>query len=257
MNGFYLMHRGWQDNPIFKSEPYTEREAWEWLIAEASFEPHKIRYKSKMISVDRGQVPTSYRNLAAKFKWGNERVKRFISLLKSECMIATETGAGFLVVTISNYEKYQKPEKKAGTQTGTLPGTLAGTNIKKPIKDVVEIPRETFIRISEAVQNLMAGRILNTQRVHAWLEQGASEELILETLKVVMAQRGHSPPNTLNYFDQPIADAIAAKNNPLPLGKINGSSKQNYGQNSSGSQHKLSVTEATTAILADIASGNF
>ena len=26
--GFYLMHRGWQDSPIFGRETYSRRDAW-------------------------------------------------------------------------------------------------------------------------------------------------------------------------------------------------------------------------------------
>lgn len=248
------MHRGWQDNPIFKDERYTEREAWEWLIAEASFEFHKIRYKSRMIEVTRGQVPTSYRNLAAKFRWGNERIRRFISLLKSEEMLTTQTGTGFLIITISNYEKYQKPVKKAGTQIDTPPGTLAGTNINKLNKDADD-RRSEFVKISEEIQTLMKGKILNTQGIHAWLEAGADQNLIIETLKVCLARRSGDPPNSLSYFNQPIADAIKAKTQPLPEGNY-GKSQQNNGQGFNNSR-KQTVTEATTEIIAAISRGEF
>lgn len=132
---FYLMHRGWMDNEIFSDEPFTDRLAWAWLIQEASFEPHKIRYKNKMIEVGIGQVPISYRRLVDKWKWGIHRVRNFLGLLESERMISRQTATGFLVISICNYEKYQKPTKISTTQTATATATqattLTATNINK------------------------------------------------------------------------------------------------------------------------------
>jgi predicted transcriptional regulator len=131
---FYLMHRGWMDNEVFSDEPFTDCLAWVWLIQEASFEPHRIRYKNKMIEVGIGQVPISYRRLVEKWKWGIHRVRNFLDLLESEQMITRETATGFLIITVCNYEKYQKPFKisttQATTPTATLPTTPTATNIK-------------------------------------------------------------------------------------------------------------------------------
>lgn len=132
---FYLMHRGWMEHPVFSNEPFTDREVWEWLIGEASFEPHKIRYKSQMFEVSRGEIPTSYRRLVDKFKWGIHRVRNFLGLLQQEGMITTKTATGFLIITICNYDIYQKPLRNTATQATTvattLPATQATTNINK------------------------------------------------------------------------------------------------------------------------------
>lgn len=135
MSGFYLMHRGWMDDPLFVGEPFTRAQAWEWLIHEATFEPHKIKHPTKMemIEVQRGQVATSFRKLKEKFQWGNERVRRFIDVLVSEGKIGTQTGTGFLVITICNYDKFQRPKEKAGTHLGTQTGTGSGTHLGTPI----------------------------------------------------------------------------------------------------------------------------
>lgn len=53
---------------------------------------------------------------------------------------------------------------------------------------------------------------------------GLTDQLIVDTLERVMGQRGGEPPNTMKYFNQPIADAIAEALAPMPEGKPNGKS---------------------------------
>ncbi len=121
------MHRGWMDNPVFKREAFTDAQAWIWLIEQASYQPHKIRYGNKIIEVGRGQVPTSYRNLKETFRWGSQRIAAYLAILEQDGMLERKTGTGFLVITICNYEKYQRPLINMGTQPGTPPGTVSGT----------------------------------------------------------------------------------------------------------------------------------
>lgn len=115
--GYILLHRSVFTHPIFKEEPYTEVQAWLWLISQACYAQHRVRYKSKMIELKRGEVPTSYRKLQEQFKWGAGKVASFLKLLKNEQMIGTQTGTGFLIITICNYSEYQDSREKSGTLT--------------------------------------------------------------------------------------------------------------------------------------------
>lgn len=62
----------------------------------------------------------------------------------------------------------------------------------------------------------------NWGRVHQWIADGASPENdIYPTIKRVMAKRGAAgPPGNLKYFDQAVADAIKARTEKLPEGRI-------------------------------------
>lgn len=142
MTGFYLMHRGWMNNPVFSDEKFTERMAWLWMIEKASFEPHKIRYYNEMIEVVRGQIPTSYRKLKEAWKWSNDRVRGFLKILEDEKMIDRKIGTGFLVITICNYNEYQfGTGTPSGTGAGTGAGTTSGTNIKN-LKNLNNLNKE-------------------------------------------------------------------------------------------------------------------
>lgn len=109
VSGFYLMHRGWRANPVFKDEPYTEREAWEWIIENAAWKPSRVRIKSIVVDVRRGQLAASLRFMAEAWQWQNPRVSRFLARLEKEGMIECIADAGVTAVTVCNYEQYQSP----------------------------------------------------------------------------------------------------------------------------------------------------
>jgi hypothetical protein len=43
MRGAFWVSRGVFDHPLFRGEPFTQREAWLWLIAEAAWKPGRQR----------------------------------------------------------------------------------------------------------------------------------------------------------------------------------------------------------------------
>jgi hypothetical protein len=109
--GSYRMARGWMDNPVFKREPYTEREAWLWLIEHAAFLPHSRKIGHNRIELKRGQVAASMRYLAAAWKWSEARVRRFLRRLKGDAMIDAPNDAAsdapVTVISLVNYDTYQ------------------------------------------------------------------------------------------------------------------------------------------------------
>ncbi len=54
-SGYYVMARGWMQHPVFRAEPYTEREAWLWLIEAASWKARRYRLGDAVFDLDRGQ----------------------------------------------------------------------------------------------------------------------------------------------------------------------------------------------------------
>lgn len=106
--GVFAVDRGIWDHPSFANEPLTEREAWTWLIGEASFKARTKRIGSVVLELKRGQVAASTRFMANKWQWSESRVRRFLKRLKTDAMIDAATDAGITVITICNYDKYQK-----------------------------------------------------------------------------------------------------------------------------------------------------
>lgn len=124
--GVFAVDRGIFDHPVFADEPFTEREAWQWLISEASFRDRKRNVSGRIVALKRGQLSASVRFMADRWKWGKSSVERFLQKLRNEAMVGTDSGTGILVITISNYARYQRVAMPDGTENGTQTGTVAG-----------------------------------------------------------------------------------------------------------------------------------
>lgn len=109
--GFYLMHRGWQDSPIFGRETYSRRDAWVWMIEEAGFVDRAVSIAGKTIHLKRGQFSSSLRFMAKAWDWDEAKVRRFLARAQKEKMIDAATDAGQTVITICNYDEFQLREK--------------------------------------------------------------------------------------------------------------------------------------------------
>jgi len=106
-DGFFVVNRGIFNHSFFPSEPYSEREAWIWLIGAAAWKESRIRTSHSMVTIGRGQLMHSERFLATKWKWSKSRVNRFLFRLESEAMLNRQTDHETGLITICNYDEYQ------------------------------------------------------------------------------------------------------------------------------------------------------
>lgn len=120
--GTFNVSRAIWDHPAFRSEKYSEREAFLWLISEASWKPRSRRVGNFEADLDRGQLCASVRFLAEIWGWSKSKTSRYILRLKNRDMIDTESGTGILVITICNYDEYQGQPNESGTRAGQQPG---------------------------------------------------------------------------------------------------------------------------------------
>ena len=81
--GYFLMQRAWRDYPdLFKEETFTEREALAYLIESAEYEERTRLITGLCIRIEAGQLVSSYRFLAKKWRWHKDRVSSFLSRLE-------------------------------------------------------------------------------------------------------------------------------------------------------------------------------
>lgn len=124
MSGTINLSREVFDHPLLKD---GERfRAWFWMVARACWKPTRYDVAGRIITLERGQFCCSVRELGEAWGWSKSAVDRFLTRLKTETMIGTDTGTGKLVVTIRNYDKYQSQPNATGTLSGTPSGTAAG-----------------------------------------------------------------------------------------------------------------------------------
>lgn len=144
MSGYFLVARGIFDHPLFASnKPFTELEAWMWLIEHANFEDGLFRHGHEVFLIPRGSLGTRYRFLAASWRWSTNRVIRVLNLWKSQHMIGVKTEHGYIHLTLCNYEAYQKPWSDDGTQTEhkrDSDGTATDTKAIQVIQETKNTP---------------------------------------------------------------------------------------------------------------------
>jgi hypothetical protein len=106
--GVFAVDRGIWEHPVFARERFTEREAFLWLISEAAWKARRVKAGSSIIDLERGQLSHSLRFLARKWGWLEPRVRRFFARLKNDSMIDARADAGQTLITICNYDTYQR-----------------------------------------------------------------------------------------------------------------------------------------------------
>ena len=106
--GVFAVARNIFEHPKFAQEPFTEREAWIWLIREAAWKKRTVRVGKKVCDIERGQLVSSTRFMASKWQWSEAKVRRFLKSLKSDAMIDAVSDALATQITICNYDEYQK-----------------------------------------------------------------------------------------------------------------------------------------------------
>jgi len=135
---FYLMVRGWMDDDIFLPQPYTEREAFLYLIENASWKDRPFRIGTNVINLKRGQLTASLRYLAEAWKWNKNKVDRFLDLMTKADRVMVKSGTVQNIITICNYSKYQDVDYDFGTDVGhkwDTNGTDAGQTRDKTNQD--------------------------------------------------------------------------------------------------------------------------
>ena len=134
MSGTVNISRDIWNDAAFKDQPFTEREAFMWLVMEASWKPREKRVGSAVVNLERGQLAASIRFMAEAWNWQKSTVDRFLKRLENRDMIGTASGTGLTIVTIRKYNEYQNAPKESGTPKKEKAGQQrdsSGTNENK------------------------------------------------------------------------------------------------------------------------------
>jgi hypothetical protein len=113
MSGFVLIHRQILEDTAFRSD--AEAMAFAWMVLRASWKPTQVRYKDRSISLNRGDLAMSVRDMAERLDRSKDWAKRFLDRLTNRDMIKITTATGVNIITICNYEKYQAEIEGAAT----------------------------------------------------------------------------------------------------------------------------------------------
>lgn len=237
MSGIFGITRSIWDHPLFKNEPFTEREAWIWLIGEAAWQPTRVRVNRRAFDLQRGQLVHAVRFMGERWQWPKSKVARFLDRLKNDRMIGTLANPDATIITICKYDDYQLGRDAPGTLTGTLAGhsrdreeeleegkNLGGGGCARAREGGFRVSQEALAFADELTQ--IAGHDpskieslswFNSQpgvRIQTMLNDGWKIEIMRETAERVMRSKRDGPPGSIKYFEKPFARAHAPQ---LPL----------------------------------------
>lgn len=208
--GGFLVDRGLFDHAFFSPEPYTEREAWLWLIGNAAWKPISVNQKGSVINLERGQIAFSTRFMAVKWKWGSDaRVRRYLDKLKKCNMIDAQTTPKTTLITICNYDDYQLGRRADDAQIVTKTTQYRRKEeeykeVKKeelPLRGATapELERELFKRGREILGKTAGGMIANLLKAkegdlalaRAALETASTKENAREYISKIIKGAGN------------------------------------------------------------------
>jgi hypothetical protein len=153
-----------RDDPFFGGEPFTRREAWQWLIAEAAYKPRKVNIGNgrgaTVVSLQRGQIAHSKEFMRQAWGWSSEKmVRTFLDRLEVDGRIVRPkgepSGRPSSVITVCKYDEYQfsiaekgEPRGSSGAdhskKTGRPSGEPKGEPSGRPSEDVSSGEIETL-----------------------------------------------------------------------------------------------------------------
>lgn len=164
--GVFAVARGVFDHPLFANEPYSEREAWLWLVSEAAWKPRRVRVRNGVVDLQRGQLAHATRFMAAKWQWSEARVRRFLTRLKSDAMIDAHSDAHATLITICKYDEYQRVSARTDAQNDAdYDAHATRTRRKEEYREYREEKKENKERASAPVDHLVL--VIDRERAEA------------------------------------------------------------------------------------------
>jgi hypothetical protein len=104
--GYIKLYRSLFRHEFFRPAPFSDREAFLWMLAEASWRERRQRVGHALINVGRGQLVSSFRMLAATWGWSTGAIGRYLKRCEEQGLIAVQTDVGLTTITVCNYELY-------------------------------------------------------------------------------------------------------------------------------------------------------
>ena len=138
MKGFVLINRDIYDDLLFNDDPFTQREAYIWLIAEAAYTNRQIRVNGRVLELKRGQLCHSTRFLADRWQWSKDRVHRYLKKLSQEGRIETAIATGQTLITLCFYDELQGNKANRAMSHATEATTAIATANKTVYATVCE-----------------------------------------------------------------------------------------------------------------------
>ena len=124
--GYIKLHRKIWDHPFWQEKrKFSRAEAWIDLIMMANGMDKEVMFDGRPMLIKRGQLLTSQRKLAARWRWSKTKTADFLKISsKHDHSIEIISDRKKSMITILNYECYNPlPENEKTTDNGEKKAT--------------------------------------------------------------------------------------------------------------------------------------
>jgi hypothetical protein len=177
MQGNWItLHRKIKDHWIYSDA--EKLKAWITILLEVNHSPQKILIKNEVVEVGRGESAKSLDTWAKLFGkgWNRSKVRRFISVLKTDTMVVTIPTHNTTHLRVCNYDAYQsgriadetqvKRKRKANEkQTTTNNNGNNGNNEKKEVYRDIQgliLTKDEYVKLLETYSDLEIEDVLES-----------------------------------------------------------------------------------------------
>jgi hypothetical protein len=108
--GWIKIYRSIEDWEFYFDGPFDKAHAWLDLLLMANREPKTISVRGNVVRIERGEIGHSETTLSKRWGWSREKVRRFLTLLKTRQQIRQHKNFILSKISIVNYDQYQKNE---------------------------------------------------------------------------------------------------------------------------------------------------
>ena len=114
MDGWVSIYRKMQDKSWYRDSEYVH--VWLHLILNANYSNKRVWVNGQEVEVKRGQLLTSRIAISDKTGVTQSKIYRILSRYESEHQIEQQKTNKYTIITIVNYEEYQKSEQQTEQQ---------------------------------------------------------------------------------------------------------------------------------------------
>lgn len=132
-DGWIKLHRSTAGNWVCDDPEFFR--AWVLLLWSVNYRETRKTFNGEFVQLDAGQMVTSYEHLATTLRLTPAKLRRFLTLLEKDAMIAIEKTRKGTRLTVCNYKTYQESQHTEHTQNAHRTHTNNTTIRKKERKN--------------------------------------------------------------------------------------------------------------------------
>lgn len=116
MNGYIKLHRSLLENPIIMKDA-DHLAVWTYLLLQATFSGEvEVIFRNQRTKLRPGQFTTGRKKIAADLGISESKVQRVLNTFEREEQIKQETDYKCRLVSIVNWDKYQKNDREYNSE---------------------------------------------------------------------------------------------------------------------------------------------